>query len=317
VNTLLWALELNPDATLDFDPVFANHVGMGKPRAIMSFDWAIKTVLRDKANFDVLEGFLSALLKERITVLELLESESNRPSEDLKANRVDLMVRDSRGCHVIVEIQYTPETDFLRRLLYGTSKVIVENLKVGETYGAVKKVISISIVYFDVGKGDDYVYHGTTEFHGIHTRHLLKVREGAEPYLAGQPPASALDEDVFPEYYLIPLKSFADRVEDDLDEWLYAFKHTEVLDEFSSYRIDALKEKLATLTMDEDERKRYEAHMHGKAWTNDVLTRARTDGRMEGLAEGRAEGRAERDDELRARLTARGMSPDEIDGILR
>ena len=28
---------------------------------LIRFDWAIKTVLRDKANFDVLEGFLSAL----------------------------------------------------------------------------------------------------------------------------------------------------------------------------------------------------------------------------------------------------------------
>ncbi len=85
---------------------------MDKGRAIISFDLAIKTVLRDKANFDVLEGFLSALLGERIAVLELLESESNRPEEDLKSNRVDLMVRDSRGRHLIVELQYTPETAF-------------------------------------------------------------------------------------------------------------------------------------------------------------------------------------------------------------
>ncbi len=285
---------------------------MGEPRTIVSFDWAIKTVLRDKANFDVLEGFLSALLKEHITVLELLESESNRPEEDLKSNRVDLMVKDSRGRHVIVELQYTPETAFLKRLLYGTSKAIVENLRIGESYRAVKKVISISIVYFDVGKGDDYVYHGTTTFHGIHTKHLLQVREGAVPYLAGQPPASALDEDVFPEYYLIPLKRFTDRVEDDLDEWLYAFKHSQVLDEFHSFNIDALKEKLGTLNMDTQTRKRYEAHMHGMAWTQDVLDAAEA----KGIARGHAEGRAERDSELRARLEAKGMPSDEIDELL-
>ncbi len=274
----------------------------------MSFDWAIKTVLRDKANFDVLEGFLSALLKERITVLELLESESNRPEEDLKSNRVDLMVRDSHGRHVIVELQYTPETAFLKRLLYGTSKVIVENLKIGESYSAVKKVISVSIVYFDIGEGDDYVYHGRTKFHGIHTKHLLRVCEEAVPYLAGQPPASALDEDVFPEYYLIPLKRFTDQVEDDLDEWLYAFKHSEVLDEFHSYKIDALKEKLGTLNMDTEMRRHYEAHMRGMAWSKDVLDAAE--------ARGEARGRAARNEELRERLEAKGLTPDEIDELL-
>ncbi len=277
---------------------------MDDTRTIISFDWAIKTVLRDKANFDVLEGFLSALLKERITVLDLLESESNRLDEDLNQNRVDLMVRDSRGRLMIVELQYTPETFFLKRLLYGTSKVIVENLKVGESYAGVKKVICISIVYFDVGKGDDYVYHGRTEFHGIHTKHLLQVREGSAPYLAGEPPASVLDEDVFPEYYLIPLKRFADTVEDDLDEWLYAFKHTEVPNEFHSYNIDALREKLTPLKLDPEARRRYEAHMRAKASAEDVLATAR------------AEARAERDAELRGKLAAEGLSPDEIDRLL-
>ncbi len=281
---------------------------MNDTRTIISFDWAIKTVLRDKANFDVLEGFLSALLKERVTVLDLLESESNRLEEDLKYNRVDMMVKDCRGRLMIVELQYTPETFFLKRLLYGTSKVIVENLKVGESYAGVKKVICISIVYFDVGKGDDYVYHGRTEFHGIHTKHLLQVREGTAPYLAGRPPASALDEDVFPEYYLIPLKRFADTVEDDLDEWLYAFKHTEVPDEFRSFNIDALREKLTPLKMDTEERRRYEAHMRAKASAEDMLSTVR--------AEGLALGRAERDAELREKLAAEGMAPEEIERLL-
>ena len=46
-------------------------------KRIIRFDWAIKTLLRDKANFDILEGFLTALLKEEIRVVSLLESESN------------------------------------------------------------------------------------------------------------------------------------------------------------------------------------------------------------------------------------------------
>ena len=43
-------------------------------RKLISFDWAIKRILRSKANFEILEGFLSELLKEDITILEVLES---------------------------------------------------------------------------------------------------------------------------------------------------------------------------------------------------------------------------------------------------
>ena len=47
-------------------------------RTLVSFDWAMKNIPREKANFDVLEGFLSTLLNEEIRVLSLLESEANR-----------------------------------------------------------------------------------------------------------------------------------------------------------------------------------------------------------------------------------------------
>lgn len=58
---------------------------------LVRFEWAIKSILRNKANFDILEGFLGALLKEEIKVINLLESESNKEKEADKLNRVDLL----------------------------------------------------------------------------------------------------------------------------------------------------------------------------------------------------------------------------------
>lgn len=55
------------------------------------FDWAIKKLLRDKANYVVLEGFISELLKEDIKIDSILESESNRLTEENKLNRVDIL----------------------------------------------------------------------------------------------------------------------------------------------------------------------------------------------------------------------------------
>ncbi len=97
-------------------------------RKLISFDWAIKKILRSKANFGILEGFLSELLFTDITILDVLESESNQESEDNKFNRVDIKVTDSEKRILIIEIQYSRELDYLQRILFASSKTITEHL---------------------------------------------------------------------------------------------------------------------------------------------------------------------------------------------
>ncbi len=77
------------------------------------FDWAIKRLLRQKANFGVLEGFLTVFLKEPITIVEILESEGNQLSEDDKFNRVDIKARNSKGEIILIEVQNTRELYYL------------------------------------------------------------------------------------------------------------------------------------------------------------------------------------------------------------
>lgn len=55
-------------------------------RTLISFDWAMKSILCDKANFDVLEGFLTTLLNQEIKVVSLLESKTNAQSDQDKFN---------------------------------------------------------------------------------------------------------------------------------------------------------------------------------------------------------------------------------------
>ena len=263
---------------------------MTEKRKIMSFDWALKTVLRDKANFDVLEGFLSALLKQDVVIEELLESESNRDDEVLKANQVDLLVKMETGERIIIEVQYSLEPDFLKRLLFGVSKVIVENIGIGEKYENVKKVISVSIAHFDIGFHDkDYVYHGTTEFRGIHTKNLM-VKEKNGVYrtkrmldLENETPLT------FPEYYIIPVKHFNDVIGDDLDEWVYSLKNSEVPADFKSQNIDKLREKLDLLTMTPEKRRQYDKYLLRRASDEGVIRLNFEEGRKEGMQEGREE----------------------------
>ena len=126
------------------------------------FDWAIKRLLRDKANFGVLEGLLTVLFNDQTKIVEILESEGNQQREDDKFNRVDIKAKNSKGEIIIVEVQNTRELYYLERILYGTAKAITEHISLGETYKEVKKVYSISILYFDLGKGRECIR--TTSF---------------------------------------------------------------------------------------------------------------------------------------------------------
>ncbi|MEA3553814.1 MAG: PD-(D/E)XK nuclease family transposase, partial [Campylobacterota bacterium] len=96
-------------------------------RKLISFDWAIKRILRSKANFEILEGFLSELLFEDITILEILESESNQEKRDDKFNRLDIKVKNENEEIILIEIQYDREMDYMQRILYASSKAIVEH----------------------------------------------------------------------------------------------------------------------------------------------------------------------------------------------
>ena len=124
----------------------------------------IKRLLRDKRNFVVVDGFLSVLIGRQIKITQVLESEGNQETEDQKFNRVDLLVEDDKKEKILVEVQNDHELDFFQRMAFGASKIITDYMKIGESYGTLPKVYSINIVYFSLGQGKGYAYHGTTVF---------------------------------------------------------------------------------------------------------------------------------------------------------
>jgi predicted transposase/invertase (TIGR01784 family) len=216
------------------------------------FDWAAKKLLRDKKNFDILEGFLSELLKEDILIEGLLESEGNQEDEGDKFNRVDLFAETAKGEHIIIEIQNTRELDYLMRMLFGTSKAITDYLAVNAPYGNIKKVIAVSIVYFGLGKGDDYVYVGQTKFTGLHNKKELELTK-AQQGLLKKPSI----HQAYPEYYLIQTTRFNDIINEPLDEWIYFFKNSEVLDGFKAKGMKEVREKMIVHNMSVEDRRRY------------------------------------------------------------
>ena len=275
---------------------------MNENHKFVRFDWAAKRMLRDKANFGVIEGLLTVLLGEKITIEQMLESESNQNFRDDKFNRVDIKALNSKGEIIIVEIQLTRQLYYLERILYGVSKAITEHITLGSKYDSVKKVYSISILYFDLGKGADYLYHGKTSFIGVHTGDRLQVNSKEKDAISMRAP-----EDVFPEYYIIRVNEFNKVATTPLEEWMAYLKDGSIREDTSTPGLTEAREKLQYLKMSKKERLDYEHHMDAIMTQNDVLDTAKMEGRAEGLAEGRAEGLAEGRAEGREEGRAEGM----------
>ena len=262
------------------------------------FDWAIKRLLRQKANFDVLDGFLTVMLGEEIKIVEILESEGNQESADDKFNRVDIKALNSKGEIIIVEIQNTREIHYLERILYGVAKAITEHISLGEGYQQVKKVYSISILYFDIGVGDDYIYHGQNNFTGVHTGDHLRINTRERNVLVSRLPA-----DIFPEYILIRVNEFDKVARTPLDEWIEYLKDGTIRPDTTTPGLREAREKLKYYSMSPGERLVYDRHIDDIIIQNDAIDTSKWEGRMEGLAEGEAKGLAEGE----AKGLAKGM----------
>jgi hypothetical protein len=277
-------------------------------RTIISFDYAVKYVLRDKADFGILSGFLSELLGRKVVVDAILESESNKFDPKDKTNRVDLKARIDGGELAVFEFQFHQEIDFFCRVLYGVSKAIVEQVSAGDLYG-IKKVYSINVAYYNLGAVREYLFCGKFGgFKGVNFKDEMipfSQTDGIE-----QDVEQAVD--IHPEYYLILPNMFDEQMRSRFDEWVYVLKNSVVRDDFTADGIAEAKKKLDLLQMPPNERKRYQTYLENKSSLDCALYTSILRGRAEGKAEGRAEGLAE-GEKRKAVEIARAMKVEGID----
>ena len=277
---------------------------MTEPRdKYIRFDWAIKRLLRQKANFGVLEGFLTVFLNEPIKIVDILESEGNQQQANDKFNRVDIKAKNHKGEIIIVEIQNTSELYYLERVLYGVAKAITEHINLGNTYKEVKKVYSISILYFDLGKGSDYIYVGQNSFVGLHTQDHLIISTKEKDTIVRKSPS-----EIFPTYILVRVNEFNKVAKSPLEEWVEYLKNGVISPETQAPGLQEAREKLKYYSMSDAERYAYDEHINAIMIQNDVLGNAR----LEGMEEGRAEGHAEEKNNIAHKMLANGLSIEQI-----
>lgn len=253
---------------------------------LVRFDWAIKRVLRQRSDHTVLNGFLSTLLDRPITITEILESESNREYEENKSNRVDILARDADGSKIIIEVQNETESSYLHRILFGTSRLISEFLEKGHNYDEIKKIYSVNIVYFNIDEGEDFVYHGTTNFVGLHTGEKLKLPE----YIRGKYEIENPSE-IFPEYYILKANDFNRYAVTPLEQWMHFLAHSELPENANAPGLKEAGEQLREASLTQEERADYFYYIDGLKSIKAAVDTAGYKGRLEGKAEGLAEGK--------------------------
>ena len=284
---------------------------------IIRFDWAMKRLLRNKANFSVLEGLLTTLLGEKIIIRRLLESESNQENEYDKYNRVDMLAEDSKGTLILFEIQNNNEYAYFQRMLFGVSKLVTEYINRGEGYDKVRKVYSINIVYFSLGHGKDIVYHGKTEFRGIHDNDILEL----SPFQRQTFKVDTVSQ-LYPEYYILKVNDFNQVAKSPLEEWIYYLNTGEISDHAQAPGLDAASERLKLDRMSKEELAAYYRHLDNIVILRDNINTERAEGRAEGLEEGRLEERKQNALRMKSKgfsisdiAEITGLSMDEIESL--
>lgn len=277
------------------------------------FDWAIKRLLRNKANHAVLEGFLSSLLGKKIKIQKFLESESNQDFELDKYNRVDILAETSDKELCIIEVQNSRELGYFQRMLFGASKALSERVGLGKPYENVRKIYSVNIVYFELGQGKDYVYHGKTVFRGMNNpKDTLKLsfRQQEKFFGTSEKDLEKRKEagDIFPEYYVLRVNDFNDVATTPLDEWIEFLKTGRISAQAKAAGLPEARKCLRVDSLSDSERRAYYRHMESVEHMKSLFDTSRD----EGYQEGRAEGKNEEKIENAKRFLAMGLTPEQV-----
>lgn len=280
-------------------------------KPLVSFDYAIKYLLKDKGDYSIVEGFISALLKTRgykdVKIITLLESESNKEDGKSKRSLADVIVEDEDQQKYIIEIERSVKDSFIHKSLFNTSRLIIDNLAQREDYTDIIKVFHISLLYFPIGNNKGAIYHGKTIIHEIDNDEKLSV------HIKNAKTGQTFDAtNIMPEYFFISIPLFNDKLEREIDDWLHVMKYDEVPSAYHSPYMTQVAEKLSILKMTPQERANYSYYRKKLHNDRDELTAAETKGEIRGRIQGREEGIKEGREEEKVKM-ARMMIQEGID----
>lgn len=153
----------------------------------LKVDFAFKELMN---NDKVRKGFIAAVLHidaEDIILTTILNTYLRKEHKDDKLGILDVRVEMNGNIEIDIEIQVVPFKYWAERTLFYNSKMYVETIEAGKKYSVLKKVISISILNFNLLDEKDFynsfhirndkTYSIFTDMMEWHTIELLKLPE--------------------------------------------------------------------------------------------------------------------------------------------
>ena len=247
----------------------------------------------------LLKSFLNAILPlspmNQIVKLEYLPAEQIPEIPMFKRTIADVKCKDQQGKIFIVEMQIEWTDSFMQRLLFGTAKAYVKQLRVGETYRLLNPVYGLGIIdsIFDEKTEDWYHHYGLVSLKNHHE----EIINGLSLIFVELPKfkASSAEEKKLKILWLRFMKEIG-RGKNDVDPLLL--------------EVPEIKEALALA--EEAAYTPAELEAYEEYW--DAVSRERTlveETHGKGMEKGRKEGREEEKLQTARRMREEGI-PDEI-----
>ena len=157
-------------------------------------DVIFKLLFGDSHNKEILIDFLQSVLNlpdEEYEHITIVDPYLKRETLDDKLGIVDVKLNMKSGEIVHIEIQVLEQADMPERITYYNSKMLVTQLKSGQSYSELQNTVSIAIADFKVVKNSEkyhYVFHireaetgiKLTDLVEINTLELLKIPRGTD-----------------------------------------------------------------------------------------------------------------------------------------
>ena len=260
-----------------------------KKRLELTNDYVFKKIFAKPENNIELKELLEAILNIKINKVEVKNPEISKNYQDEKLGILDIRAHINDDTIVDIEMQVANVYTIINRNISYSSRIITEQLQVGDSYKFLKKIISINILGENLLKRNSY--------HSI--AHLKFEKTEKEKYvdMGFEEEQEELTDKI--EVHYIELKKFLKKnpgISNKLEQWLWLILGEEEKVKMASKENKKIEKVVKDLDeMSADENERLEAYKRKLAvWDYNVsITEATERGKLEGVEEGKEEEKLE------------------------
>ena len=260
----------------------------------LTVDYAFKRVFGKNGNESILKDLLESILNIEIKSITIQNPEIPKNMKDGKIGILDVRAELNGDEITEVEMQVQDQHNIDKRSPTYLTKIYSDQLKEGEQYIEVKKVVVINILNFD--------YYKRNSYHSVARMMFEESKENEKVDLGYIVEDKYATKDL--EMHFIELPKFRKKDPDmsnKLEQWLCLICNEEdkiKMAESKNEEIEKAKKELEKLAMNPEDRELYELRLKAIRDEMNIRYSGYIDGMAEGEAKGRAEGKNERNIEI-------------------